>query len=167
MKAKFFLLGILALTLLSCDKSINDRVIWDIFPVVVTLQVTDANGNDLLNPDNPNSYVTDSIKAVYNGKEYICKKGISNVNTKAYLAQFYGLRLIKRQLGTYVLCFGEFDGAKSYSNEEVTVFWGDGTSDKVKFSRKFRMNSSGDPDISEDWYLNGAKVPNKAIKIIK
>jgi len=167
MKAKSLLFGILALTLLSCDKSINDRVIWDIFPVVVTLQVTNANGIDLLNPDNQNSYAADSIKAVYSGKEYKCNKVISFANTKAYLAQFYGLRMIKNQFGTYILCFGEFDGAKSYSNEEVTVFWGDGTSDKVKFSRKFRMNSSGDPEISEDWYLNGVKVPNKAIKIIK
>lgn len=167
MKARYLLLGILALTLLSCDKTISDRMIWDIYPVVVTLQVTNANGIDLLNPDNQNSYATDSIKAVYNGKEYKCNKGISSANTKTYLAQFYGLKMIKNQFGTYILCFGEFNGAKSYSNEEVTIFWGDGTSDKIKFNRKFRFTSSGDPDISEDWYLNGAKVPDKAIKIIK
>jgi len=167
MKAKYFIFGILALSLLSCDKIINDRMIWDINPVVVTLQVTNANGIDLLNPDNQNSFAAGNIKAVYNGKEYECNKGISNVNTKAILARFYGLKIDKNYTGTYNLFFGEFDGAKSYTNEEVTILWGDGTSDKIKFSRKFGWTILGDPDISEDWYLNGTKISDRIIKIIK
>jgi len=167
MKAKYLLFGIMALALLSCDKIINGGKIWDISPVVVIVQVANANGIDLLNPDNQNSYAAGSIKAVYNGKEYECNKSISDANTKAYHAQFYGLKTDKNYVGNYSLFFGEFDGAKSYSNEEVTILWGDGSSDKIKFSRKFRWTIFGDPNISEDWYLNGTKVSDGVIKIVK
>lgn len=167
MKAKYLLFGIMALALVSCDRIINGGKIWDISPVVVTVQVVNANGIDLLNPDNQNSYAAGNIKAIYNGKEYECNKNVSEANTKAILAQFYGLKMDKNYVGTYNLFFGEFDGAKSYSNEEVTIFWGDGSSDKIKFSRKFRWTIFGDPDISEERFLNGTKVSDRVIKIVK
>lgn len=166
MRRGFFLFGILALTLLSCEKINSDRKIWDISPVVVALQVVNANGVDLLNPDNQNSYAAANIKALYSGKEYECNKSISEVYTKAYLPHFYGLKIFKNNIGSYYLHFGELEGAKSYSNEEVIIFWGDGTSDKIKFNRTFRW-IHGDPDISEDWFLNGSKVSGGVIKIIK
>lgn len=168
MKTKFFLLAIMALGLLSCDKILNDRKIWDIGPVVVNVVVTDVNGIDLLNPDNQNSFEPSRIKALYNGKEYECNKLASQVGTKAYAPQFYGLQINKNRIyDTYSLSFGELDGAKSYSNEEVTIFWGDGTSDKIKFNRKFRWKLNGDPKISHEWFLNGKKVSDYLIKIVK
>ncbi|MDD2584982.1 MAG: hypothetical protein WCR61_05650 [Bacteroidales bacterium] len=169
MKTKYLLFGIIALGLLSCDKILGDGTIWDINPVVVTVVVTDVNGVDLLNPDNQNSLDTSGIKAFYNGKEYECNKlSAPEVATKAYLPHFYGLKIDKNRIySTYFLSFGELDGAKSYSNEEVTIFWGDGSSDKIKFNRKFRWKLNGDPKSSEEWFLNGKKVPDKLIKIVK
>ncbi len=169
MKTKYLLIGIMALVLLSCDKKIiNDHKIWDIYPVVVRVQVVNANGIDLLNPDNNNSIAASGIKAVYNGKEYECNKNVSVVNTKAYMPHFYGLQMNKNTNdGTYILLFGEFNGAKSYSNEEVTIFWGDGSSDKIKFSRQFRWRLNGDPEVSQEWLLNGNKVSSSIIKIVK
>lgn len=121
----------------------------------------------MLNSDNQNALAAGSIKAVYKGVEYECNKNQTGVNTKVYIPQFYGLKIFKNYLGACFLCFGEFNGAKSYSNEEVTILWGDGTSDKIKFSRKFRWTHSGDPDISDNWYFNGVKVSDRVIKIIK
>lgn len=168
MKTKYLLLGIMALGLLSCDKILNNGKIWDIGPVVVNVVVADVNGVDLLNPENQNSLDTSGIKVLYNGKEYECNKLVSEVLTRAYMPHFYGLQINKYSYhNSYILSFGELDGAKSYSNEEVTIFWGDGTSDKIKFNRKFRWKLNGDPKSSEEWFLNGKKVSDHLIKIVK
>ncbi len=168
MRKKYLLLGIVALGLLSCDIIGNNGEIWDISPVVVTLNVVDANGVDLLNPDNSNSIPVSGLKASYKGVEYVCNKELPAVSTKAYMPYFYGLKVFKNSYyDTYTLQFGELDGAKSYSNEEVTIFWGDGTSDKIKFNRKFRWKLNGDPSISQEWFLNGSKMSGNIIKIVK
>ncbi len=168
MRIKYLLLGIMALGLLSCDEINNNRKIWDISPVVVTLRVLDANGADLLNPDNNNSIPVSGLKASYKGIEYECNKELSAVSTKAYMPHFYGLKVFKNSYyGTYILQFGELEGAKSYSNEVVTIFWGDGTSDKIKFNRKFRWKLNGDPDVSEEWFLNGTKVSGNIIRVVR
>ena len=171
MKTKYFFLGIVSLVLFSCDGIFGDRKIWDISPVEYIVQVVNTNGVDLLNPDNPSSIAASGIKVQYNGKEYECNKEQSAVNTKAYMPRFYGLKVQKNPYipgGTnYFLYFGELDGAKSYSNEEITIMWGDGSSDKVKFNRKFRWKINGDPDISEEWFLNGNKVAGRALRIVK
>ncbi|MHC1779541.1 MAG: hypothetical protein AB9922_04840 [Bacteroidales bacterium] len=170
MKTKFLFLGIVSLVLFSCDGIFGDRQIWDISPVVYIVQVVNTNGVDLLNPDNPGSIAASGIKAIYNGKEYECNKEQSALTTKAYMPHFFGLKVTKNQYivnGTFFLTFGELDGAKSYSGEEITILWGDGTSDKVRFNRKFRWKINGDPDISEEWFLNGNKVAGRAIRIVK
>ena len=168
MRTKYLLLGIMALGLLSCDKIINNHKIWDISPVVVRVQVTDANGVDLLNPDNQNSFEASGIKAIYKGKEYECNKDVSEVKTKAYMPYFYGLQISKDfNNGAYILNFGELDGARSYFNEELTILWGNGSSDKIKFNRKFRWKLNGDPEISEEWFMNDNKVSGSIIKIVK
>lgn len=41
-----------ALILTGCSKN-NDDVIWDIYPVVLFIQVSDASGGDLLDAENP------------------------------------------------------------------------------------------------------------------
>ena len=167
MKTKFLLFAILAIGLSSCDL-IPEGKIWDIAPVVYIVEVTNAGGVDLLNQENPNAIDTSLIKAVYRGVEYKCSIDPYIASTKAYLPRFHGLQLSKYyQSNIFVLRFGELDGAKSYSNEELTILWGDGTSDKIKFNRKFRWKINGDPDSSEEWFLNGTKVSGKVIKIIK
>ncbi|MCK9627499.1 MAG: hypothetical protein M0R37_02780 [Bacteroidales bacterium] len=158
----------MALVLLSCDEILNDRKIWDISPVEVTLQVVDANGVDILNPDSKNSIPENGLKALYNGVEYKCNENLSEVGTKAYLPHFYGLKVYKSSYyGTYILQFGEFDGTNNYSNEEVIISWGDGSYDKIRFNRKFRWKLNGDPSISQEWFLNGTKVSDGLIKIVK
>ncbi len=168
MRVKYLLLGMMALGLLSCDKINNGGKIWDISPVVVTLQVVDSKGVDILNPENINSIPVSGVKAFYKGVEYECNKEMPAVSTKAYLPQFYGLRICKNSYyGTYSLQFGELEGAKSYSNEEITISWGNGTTDKIKFNRKFRWKLNGDPEVHQEWFLNGNKVPNNYISIVK
>ncbi len=168
MKTKYLLLVVMALGLLSCESIFPTGKIWDIAPVVFSVQVLDAGGVDLLNKDNPKSIDTSGIKALYRGVEYKCSNDLYALSTKAYAPQFYGLQLSRDVCtGVYILRFGELDGAKSYSNEELTIYWGDGSSDKIKFNRKFKWRFNGDPHSSEEWFLNDKKVLEGAIKIVR
>lgn len=170
MRVKYLLLGIMALGLLSCEKFDEDDFDTDIPPFVVSLNVVDAKGVDILNPENSNSITLSGIRALYNGVEYECNKDMLSVRTKICSSQFYGLRAIKNNKnGSYYLLFGELDGIGSYSNEEVTISWGDGTYDKIKFNRKLKWNSrKGYHNIQQEWFLNGTKVPtNNYMKVVK
>ena len=125
----------------------------------------------MLNPENSGSFKVNEIKALYGGKEYDCSAiDTTRPPTKAYLPRFFGLKIEKNIFrGNYLLHFGELEGAKSYLNEELTIFWGDGSSDIIKFYRKFRWKLNGDPEISEEWFLNGARVSGsgRVIPIVK
>lgn len=169
MKVKYVMLALMATGLLSCDKILNNNgKIWDIAPVVFRVEVIDADGVDLLNPENRNSLNIDGINAFYRGAKYECNKDVSISDTKAYMPYFYGLKVRKQYSGnTYILEFGELAGDKDYPNEEVAVFWGDGTWDVIRVNRKFRWKLNGDPDINDKWYLNDVIVPEGVIRIVK
>lgn len=115
----FILLSFILLS--GCEK---DNKIWDISPVVVSVSVLDATGNDLLNPKTPNCLDATQIKAIYKEQEYACNASL--IKTKAYMPRFYGLELQKYIYSqVYLLNFGEFDGAQNYGNETVTLLWED------------------------------------------
>jgi len=61
MKSLFILLPI-AFVLFSCHKKNDDKTIID---TSIAISLKDNNGNDLLNPNNPNSYNTNTIKILY------------------------------------------------------------------------------------------------------
>ena len=48
--------------------------IWDINPITVTVTATDAQGNDLLNPQASGALEVSEIKALYKGEEYVCNE---------------------------------------------------------------------------------------------
>lgn len=143
----------------ACDKSDNgfdngdDYVIWDFYPIELSIAVQDAQGNDLLNPETPGNIAKQGIKAIYNGKTYEKDAPISQ--TKMYLARFYGLQTMKSETGKHFLTFGEFNGAGTFNNEKVTIDWNDGTQDVITFSSKLTWESKNDPVINRKFCLNG------------
>lgn len=144
----------------------NKDVIWDIYPVVISVSVVDAQGNDLLNPQTPGCLDAGKIKAIYKGQEYKCKDPYK-IKTKAYMPRFYGLELCKYSYSqVYLLNFGEFDGAQDYKNEVVFLVWEDGSSDKICFSRDYKMKRKG-PKVKEKWFLNDTPVSSEVIRIVK
>lgn len=82
MKNTIFLIGICCL-LFSCQKENEDRIIRGYFPTpVVTFSILDKDGNDLLNPYNPNSYKHNDI-ALY--KDSLCTiKRCENYDIRYY-----------------------------------------------------------------------------------
>ncbi|MFI3321778.1 MAG: hypothetical protein R3Y50_04575, partial [Rikenellaceae bacterium] len=118
-----------------------------------------------LSPSNPDNILEDEIKIVYNGMEFPLGVDMSEQTmSKAYLAILSGLDLGKYG-NDYYLIFGEFDGANNW-NDSFEIYWGDGTSDKISFTRNFKWDNNGNPDISnEALYLNNKKVEDKLIII--
>jgi len=168
MRVKYLLLGLMALVLLSCEKMENIDIDGGTKPIVFNVSVLDANGVDLLNPENSNSIPYGGIRALYKGIEYQCQNDLSMFHTKVCSVDFFGLNVFKypdREM--YRLQFGQFDGTKSYSNEEVIISWGDGTYDKIKFNRKYKSKRNGESETSQEWFLNETKVSGGLIKVVK
>lgn len=153
------------ISLFSCDKK-EERRIWDISPIVVTINVVDAKGNDLLNPETLNRLDLTKIKAICGDEEYVCNEDVES-KTRYYMPSFYGLKSVKGHEGLYNLEFGEFNGAQSYTNKEVTIVWENGSTDKISFNRNYTTKKNGDPVIKDEWFLNGVKATSRIFKLTK
>ena len=106
MKRIAFLLLAIHVTMLSgCKKDGGTNggttKIWDINPVTVSVTATDAQGNDLLNPQASGALEVSEIKALYKGEEYVCNE--NQMTSKAVLPRFYGLKTEKAPSG--LVCF--------------------------------------------------------------
>ncbi|MGL4333105.1 MAG: hypothetical protein ACRCZQ_11060 [Bacteroidales bacterium] len=167
MRTKFLSLFLfMSIVLFSGCKEDEGDVVWDVYPVVYCMSVTDADGNDLLNPATPDALDYTKIKAVYKNKDYSCQIPEGMASTKAYLPQFYGLQL-RQEKGKFILYFGELEGAESYRNETIILDYGDGSSDEISFNRDFKWNKGKEPLISQKWFLNGKEVSDNVIQILR
>lgn len=174
MKTRCLLVGAMLLSL-CCFTSCNDDenldgpapgVIWDIAPFGISIEVTDAEGNDLLNPDAENSIANQGIKMIYRDKTYEKDSLVCEVLSRAYLARFYGLQTYQTKDGRYLLTIGEFFGDRDYDNENIILDWNNGTpTDTITFSHKFWWENQ-EPESETTVRLNGVETDNP-IHIIK
>ena len=118
MKTRCLFIGAMLLSL-CCFTSCNDDenldgpapdVIWDIYPFGISIEVTDAEGNDLLNPETENSIANQGIKMIYRNKTYKKDSLVTDEQTRDILVRFYGLQTYQRKDGSYLLAIGEFYG---------------------------------------------------------
>lgn len=143
-------------------------MIWDFAPIIYNVQIVNSSGDDLLDPNNSGSFDHGKIKVIFRGVEYSSNNQLPA--TKVYMPYFYGFKIEKRSTSVgerFVLLFGELDGSKNYSKEEIVILWGDGSSDRVKFNRKVKYPTSGNPIIKDEWFLNNAKIDKGSIVIRK
>lgn len=174
MKTRCLFIGAMLLSL-CCFTSCNDDenldgpapdVIWDIYPFGISIEVTDAEGNDLLNPETENSIANQGIKMIYRGMTYEKDSLAIDEQTRAVLVRFYGLRTYQRNDGRYLLIIGEFYGNRDYNNESIILDWNDGTpKDTITFSHKFWWENQ-EPESETIVRLNGVETDNP-IHIIK
>lgn len=140
------------------DDGPRDGEIWDIAPYMVEICVVDADGNDLLNPDNPDNILKDSITAEFEGNVY--KVNTERMAyTRYYMPQFYGL-LCYKPYGEdhYMLEFGEFDGQKDAEVRQLTIDWKDGKQkDVIAFEHAFWWKNH-EPRQKTTYWLNGTEV---------
>ncbi|MBQ9285933.1 MAG: hypothetical protein IJ209_06620 [Bacteroidaceae bacterium] len=131
----------------ACDNDME----WDIYPVVVRIQVVDEAGNSLLTDE-----TASRITATFQGVTYTCRE---DLRTRTYMPDFYGLKLE----GDHLL-FGELDGEKNYNNEQIVIDCGDGSQpDVITLNHTCKWKLNGDPKISTSFKLNGKNVSGQIV----
>lgn len=160
----------ISLCFVACDNDNEDLgdAIWDIYPLVIRVEVTDSQGYDLLNPYTENNWREQPITATYKGETYEIKWDPffdGRPNTRLYPARFYGLYTrYNLPLEKYMLEFGEFDGMGDYENETLTIDWGNGRTDVITYSWDFEWVKD-EPKIKKTFWINGVETTNP-IKIV-
>lgn len=186
---KRFLIGaLMILALSSCGKDSEDPFtrflaqpsyspksgwIFDFSPTLVRILLSDAQGNDLMDPENENGWLNKPISASFNGKTYegIEMKGIrlDDEQTKAYLAVIKGFYIYPKEYTEteqYVLTFGELDSADLW-NHDLVISWPDGSSDVIRVQHALRWNVKGEPEMYTGFKFNGEPVDGAYIRIQK
>lgn len=70
-------------------------VMWDIYPVDIIIDIVDAQGNNLLDPDVPGNIVGQELTVDYEGKTYGTEwnaLSLSPNQSRMILVEFYGLK---------------------------------------------------------------------------
>ena len=142
-KVYSFLLAALTAVFASSCSSNDPDTIWDIAPLVISVKVVSPDGYSVLNAVN-----TPQITATYKGKTYACRR-----RTRFYMPHFFGL-----VYSNDYLLFGELDGTGSYTDEQLTINWGDGSpEDVITFSHQLEWKKDK-PHFKQSFYLNGKRV---------
>lgn len=109
-------------------------MIWDIAPFELYVYVEDGEGNDMLNPEHPDSLVYNDISIRFEGETYHMDEV---AQTKAYMAMFYGVCLEVDSDGRHYLQIGEFNGDTEYDQAHIILDWGNGSENRLVFSHEF------------------------------
>lgn len=158
---KKLLLINLVLAVGACS-SPNDERAWDFIPWFVSIDVHNANGDNLLDPDFENNILDNNIHIDYGGEAYPVNERIDEYYTRAIKPHWYGLVLDSHPgYGSGKLLFGEFGTTNApggYHGETFSIHWGDGTSDRVSFDLYITWQGRGNkrvPTVHKKLWLNG------------
>lgn len=166
MKISNQLLILASLLLAMFVSGCNEDVIWDVYPVNLSVEVMDAQGNNLLDPDVKGNIVGEALSLEYKGKTFdVMWDGLEPGymdETKAYLARFYGIWRGPVSSGDpvsetnpRVLHIGELPGDENY---DVTMPLK--CKDKVfniRVVNRYKTKLNGAPSVHTEIYLDGRK----------
>lgn len=150
------LLAVLSLT--ACDDVIGNDVIYDYYPVVIDVAVSDSKGNDLL----ADSAFVDAVTIDYNGTRYSLERERKILSSRAYLALLHYPYVVQYPFSDNpslnYICLGEWAG-DSHWDETLTINWPDGSKSTVAFTLKKygRTNAK--------YYLDGVKQGSSVFHI--
>ena len=148
------------------DNGQNDvEVDWA--PLELFVYLSDADGNNLLDPEYEHAYDSANIVLTYEGMEYEVINYLTPSEPKAqpmwYLAVFDSPYICHDTKGVARLTIGEWGRVGKWDMATVEVAWGDGTTDTFAFSHDFTYNPEYRNDADNGWgytfttqyYLNG------------
>lgn len=155
---------LLCFIIAGCGEGPLPGVIWDIAPFEITICAVDESGNDLLDPDAPNTLANCDITAVYDGQAY---KLDEMVQTKAYMACFKGLYSAVTPDGLHCIRLGEFNGDDIFENSTIVIDWGNGRDcDTIVFNHDFWWKNHK-PHQSTHVSLNGSEfVESEYVSVV-
>lgn len=119
----FLAVTLVAVALPSCSNyDDDDDIIWDFIPDEISLEITDAKGNNLLDPAVENNIVGENVTLDYEGETFGTQWNTLypeypeyNAKSRAILARFYGMvhhpRIVDNEpseTNKWIICVGEF-----------------------------------------------------------
>ena len=146
----------------SDDDDTPDKRIWDFAPIVYRISLEDVNGQDLLAPEVTGN-LREEVSVVYNDSTY--HPDPSNVYTDEeyrHMTRYYMPHPKRLQIQNtkyykmerYWLEFGQFDGAKTYDLQEITLQVGKAKQMKLSFHNRTTIVPHNDPVIERNFYYN-------------
>ena len=148
------------------DDNGQDDVIVDWAPLELFVYLSDADGNNLLDPEYEHAYDSANIVLTYEGEEYEVINYLTPSEPKAqpmwYHAVFDSPYICHDTKGVARLTIGEWGRVGKWDMATVEVSWGDGTTDTFAFSHDYTYNPEyrNDPDngwgytFTTQYYLN-------------
>ena len=162
-KYKYVILSLFAVMLcsFSCEGP-EEMASLDFSPVELKLYVMNDEGYNLFDAKTENNLLSNDIKAINNGAAYPLNTDYVEEEhevSPVSAATFYGLKLKRDKTGETYVSIGEFEGGKSFDNEIVTIDWGDGTYNTIKFDSRVSWWKS-EPIIHRFYFLDKETVNN-------
>lgn len=143
---------------------------WDVTPLTFSIFLRNKNGYDLLNSFVDNYVYQDSVKAIFQGKEYYLNKKPEN---RVFLPDFTGLTRPwhdQNDTSPYPIYFGELGGTETFENEMLIIDWSTLGRDTITFTSKMEWKN-GKPTFIRRYRLNGEEVDKDTarpiIRIVK
>ena len=133
----------------------NPFIIQDWAPINVYIKVSNAEGQNLLNPATPNNFVDKEISAEWMEETYVADSVSfweKQHTTREYLPEMKGLMYVTKD-GEPMLYFGELAGDGDYNDEPLTIHWPDGSTDVITIKNKAHLSSA-----DRKYKLNGEVV---------
>lgn len=138
-----FLTSIVSFAATGCLKDVD----W--VPVVVTFQIQDSAGKDLLDPSSV-KFIGSEIALTYKGEQYTY-----STPTKTYMPHFSGLEISRDEAsGKYRASFGELDGGKDY-DENFLISLPGGATRTIHYERHINEFTIS---ANQKWFLDGKRV---------
>ena len=147
----------------SCNPPIQD---WA--PIVIYIKVSNADGQNLLDPATPNNFVDKEISAEWMEETYVADSVSfweKQHTTRVYLPEMKGLMYVTKD-GEPMLYFGELAGDGDYDDEPLTIHWPDGSKDVITIKNKAHL-SSADRKIKLNGEVVAKDTTRPVISIVK
>ena len=149
-KLVVILLSVFAFVACSKEEEQPQEMSWevDFTPITMWVYVHDANGVDLLDPQSESGIDLENIFLEFEGETYTVKGHTDFDNyvyysTTRYLASYFdGIALRHPKDSDYCLYIGYWNSDAKRHYTEMTLHWGDGTSDKLGFTSDYDYDPS-------------------------
>lgn len=157
-------MAIVAMAMPSCSD--EDVILMDIFPTSIEIEIRDASGNDLLNPEIQGNIVGEDVSMEYDGKKYDAEWNSGEYEgPRVPWPTFFGLKHRSQNNKNWAFQLGEFPGGENY---DITIpLKCKGHVFNIRIVHNFKMSNKVENIKSEiKVYLDGKECESTYVKIV-
>lgn len=153
-----------ALAAVSC--AMQDTLDVDDFPlpIEVNIAVQNAAGDNLLDPAFDGALSLDKIVATFGGRAVALTPGLKAAPRSVALSPRQEQLSLSLVAPANNLLFGPLDGRAEFSDEPLTLFWGDGRTSEIRITNRFDPQSF--PVLDRHFYYEDSDFVSEAAVLI-